>query len=254
MKTFKYIAAVLIIFTSACQKEKIETYKGVDNIYFSPAWVSITPGVKLTDSIYVSFVFETMNVDQLTVKIPVRVQGLPSQDDRSYLVELSENSTAVENEDISALSGEHMFKAGQVIDTLEFLVYRSDKLKTETKYAEINLLPNEHFSVNLNENVINKSSGESINCLTFRVYFDDVLGTPKFWSVGFLGDYSEKKLRLISGILDVPLYVFSGETALSIMEVRYIGKSMQKYLDEQEAKGSPVLDEDGTPMKMGNNL
>lgn len=254
MKILQYMAVVVLIICTSCQKEEIKTYQGVNNIYFSPAWVPIVPGAKLTDSLYVSFVFETNSVNEMVVKIPVRVQGRFSETERMYQVELGAASSAEEGVDISPVSGTHTFKANQEVDTLQLSIYRHEVLKSETKYAEINLLPSSDFSTELEENIINESTGEGISCLTFRLYFNDILGVQKNWSVGYLGTYSEKKLRLISEVMDLPLNYFSGDISPSVKQVRYIAKTMQIYLDEQAANGTPVLEEDGTPMKMADNL
>jgi hypothetical protein len=91
---------------------------------------------------------------------------------------------------------------------------------------------------------------------------DDIAGPPWFWNpaknpysstfIGYLGTFSTKKFQLMIGRFDLDINVITTEKYLPpATSTLAWGKSLQSYLNQMESEGTPILEEDGSLMKMG---
>ncbi|MGJ1361400.1 hypothetical protein [Sphingobacterium spiritivorum] len=148
-----------------------------------------------------------------------------------------------------------IFPANKNIDTISLKFFRSGKLTSKEYILGLELLPTADFNTNLFDTDIDKTSSRKI-----KIYLSDILKPTKGWedtpsargSGYYLGTFSKKKLELISMLFD---------GAYSFNELYYEGYvdyfadifafELRSYLLQEEAKGTPVLEADGRPMKLG---
>ena len=110
------------------------------------------------------------------------------------------------------------------------------------------------------ENLItNKLTGSSYSFVQYRLMVNDILSKPKYWAVSLMGNFSRKKVYLTATVLGLQLkdmldILLNNPNSLSTPSQTYWGRSMQIYLNQQKAAGTPVYDEDGTLMIMGSSV
>lgn len=250
---FKFLglAAVLAGFSS-CSENEIETYSGTESIYFT--YVEYGPDAfntissKPFDSLEVSFAYEAPEILEMSMKIPVAVQGQLADVDRTYKVGVTNESTAQQGVHY-LLEQEQVIHANQRLDSLEITLLRTEEMKTDTITLTLELLPSDDFEVLMKDEVVNKITGEVREFNKFDLHITDILNQPRYWFAHYLGDFSAKKLFLMCDLLDLDPNMFNERVLLG--DFQYYGTFMQRYLNEQEAAGNTIYEEDGSKMIMG---
>lgn len=248
-----YICVVCIsLFAIACTTDPIDTYNGRDNIYFT--WADERPVItgsfanQYIDSLGFSFAFIPTTVTDSVFKIPVSVQGKMSDVDRTFKVSVRDESTAQEGVHFD-IPDEVVFGANRTYDSIPVTLHRTADMKNDSFTIVLELLASEDFAVNMKEEVTNELTGETRKYTIFQLTVNDILETPAYWFSPFLGDFTVKKMTLMSELLNIPLDTYT--EAVTLAEVQYQGQFMQRYLNEQADAGNTIYEDDGTIMMMG---
>lgn len=248
----KILIAIVVAASGmvSCKKESLLTFNSSSTIYFTQARQS-TEGSAIDSSFY-SFVYSKDD----TMRLPILVSAIGKAEtfDRPFtLVKEDSVSTAVEGTDYKI--GPAIMRAGRLHDTVFITLYRTPELKNMVKYMRFKMLPNEHFQTDIPDRVLT-SVNRRVPFHKYRVMFNDFASKPPIWIDAYLGPYSIKKTQLMTDLFN---FDFAndwqkapyGPTA-SINFVLAGAYAMQRYLNEMEAEGTPVLEADGTKMIMGS--
>lgn len=261
-KFFGGLAAALLLVQYSCKEDQLDFHSGADAIYFSS---NETRGrIPGTPSEYYSFGYVSADVDHYIKKIPVITTGRLKDYDREYKVQVSDTSTMVLGKDFEFLNERFFIPANKVTDTIYLKINRSPKLSKKILSVGIELIANSNFTTELNRQILGTGDNKKIISFTgYNFSADDMAGAPWFWNlqsnpqraratINYLGDYSAKKLQLILARfeLDVQPMLEIGYFPSGAMFNTW-GNGMKSYFTEMANKGTPVLEEDGTPMKMG---
>ncbi|UMB52501.1 DUF4843 domain-containing protein [Lutibacter sp. A64] len=249
------IYLILICFglcLSSCDTDDIKTYQTSDNIYFSWSkhhnlWINNTS--QYIDSIGFSFAFKNATVVDTLFQLPISVQGKALDNDRIVNLKVLDQSTAIEGVHFD-ISDPVIFRAGMSIDSIPITFYRTPEMKNNTYTLAIELLANDDFSVNMKNEVLDDLTEEIRNHTIFQISVNDILTAPEYWYDGYLGTFSSKKMFLMSELLGIATNFYDSPIQ-SYSEVQYHGLFMQRYLNEKEASGETVYEDDGSKMMMG---
>lgn len=249
-KNIAYIIMGLILSSFiACEKDEIDTFSGKDSIYFT--WpvegTSFNNATVYPDSTGVSFAFIPPTKNDTIIKLPVSVQGMLSDVDRKVSLKVSEESTAVKGVHFD-YPERIVFRANVPTDSIPVTLYRTPEMKQESFQMILQLVENEDFSTEM-AYMENESTGEILNYTKFQVSISDIIETPQYWFEPYLGDFTAKKLFLMSDVLGIPTDTFNNP--VSISDMQFYGQFMARYLDEKAAAGETVYEDDGTEMEMG---
>jgi hypothetical protein len=88
------------------------------------------------------------------------------------------------------------------------------------------------------------------------ILVDNRLNKPaKGWYDDFYGPFSTKKMLLLSELLELPVQeLYTKITNADPGATTFYANYLKTYLKDMEAAGTPVLEDDGTPMKMGKYM
>jgi hypothetical protein len=252
----KYLYSFLLIAMAlfgSCKKENISTYKGSTSVYFTNNYRNSV------DSGTVTFSYSLADVKDLVVSIPVSVMGLSANTDRLVNVVVLDSSTARAGVHYDLLPETFKVRQGRMVDTLKIKVRRTPDLQSAPVSILLQLQANEHFTTDMQNLITNKLTGSSFSFINYRLMVNDVLSKPRFWLVSSMGNFSRKKVYLTAAVLGLQLQdmfdiLLNNPNSLSGPSQSFWGRSMQIYLNQQKAAGTPVLDEDGTFMIMGSSV
>ncbi|WP_316837767.1 DUF4843 domain-containing protein [Pedobacter nutrimenti] len=260
-KKLIYVCMLLVIITAACKKEDILTYNdelSKNSIYF--------PAAETTNNVNISFGYAKINVQDSLLKIVVRSIGSATNMDRPYNLSISDSSTLKVNRDYKLLNEKAVIKAGKVADTLFFKLFRTENIRKDSLFLYLDLKPNENFTnAFLNNDVVSGGRTRKQYVTRLKIKVDDIAGAPPFWVSGssygsftedYLGAFSTLKFQLLINRfnLNTDEIVKPDWFMTNSNYYRLIGWSngLKIYLDQMEAKGTPVYEADGvTLMKMG---
>lgn len=280
----------LIVF-SACKKEEVPLITSKAGIYWGrpeytyPIYYAQADSSNVFNLIYYSFGFVPVTQKFATPDLWVSViGGTPVNYDRSFSIQvIKDSTTAVAGVDYE-LPASFAIKAGQLSERIQLKLLRTAPLLTKAAKLALKLIPGESFkdatqysTQDVIDRVVASGSGSATNKVGKIVYdivkvsFDDIQGEPPYWEYyannytyqDYMGKYSRKKMDLLINVAGMPIDFFvlgpAGMTASGTFSQRFLFDSMvdkykrilNAYLAEQSAKGTPVLEADGTPMNLG---
>lgn len=262
MKTTQLIivaGALLSLF--ACKQDTLELYHGKDAIYFQGAVVSDIYTPKEIGNF--SFGYLEPEITLATHRIIVNAMGKSVSHDRPYTLDILPESDLVKGRDFDFEDPSFVIKAGQLKDTVQLVLHRTAELKEKDRFLYVKLNSNEHFSTEMNSQLVGSGETEETRYFTqYSFYANDIQGTPYFWDplrsntantvIGYLGTFSGKKFKLLVDYFDLNFdevtAIGYGPAAVTILAW---SSGLKAYLDEMQAVGTPILDEDDQPMKLG---
>jgi len=247
MKKIFFLNLILLfaISITSCTNEDIKTYQATDNIYFSPAVFPTALNGPLVDKSALSFAYDPLSVTKRVFKIPFRVQGNSSAEDRLVSVVADASSTAVAGVHYE-LPSQVVMRAGKVVDTLSVTLFRTPDMKTTTFTLKLNLQENEFFKTQMTSR-----ENPGLRYVSYTLSFDDILTAPKGWFVPVLGVFSVKKFYLMTSLLGLDPAIFNnalGGPGLSVGELTFYKNFMKRYLADQKAAGNTVYEDNGSEM------
>ncbi|OQP51916.1 DUF4843 domain-containing protein [Niastella populi] len=234
-------AGALLLFS--CEK-KLATYSGENNIYFS----------NTSDSAKITFAYDKEDKKDSTVLVRVYTTGPLADVDRPFELTIIDSITnAQAGVHYTLLNNELVVKAGQPFVNLAFKLNRLPEMITTTYYINMVLEPNDNFTTNYTWEWVNLKNSTVKQLMRYTIRFDDVLAQPKTWLSSSFGTFSRKKLIALSEFFEIelPVWNITGAGGISAVMMITYGKVFQRYLNDEAANGNIILDEDGTPMKMG---
>jgi hypothetical protein len=249
MQLLKYTGGLtlLLLLFASCKKEGIMTYEGTNDVYFRTNYVnSIDTGV-------VSFGFAVSSIKDSIVKIPVAVMGQVSKQARSVKIVVADSSTAIAGTHYDALPDTFKIGAGRTVDTLLLKVHRTADLQQKGVTIILLLQDNSEFSTAMKTKTTNSITGAYFSFIKYRINLNDIFEQPKYWYVPYVGTFSRKKVYVMSQVLGLTPQQISDVTSssTSLGTENYYGRTVQIYLNQQKAAGTPVLEDDGSAMAMG---
>ncbi|MCR8669023.1 DUF4843 domain-containing protein [Aestuariibaculum sp. M13] len=244
--------SVVLTFLS-CGNDEIMGFEGKDVIYYKWAVESLNPLVlnpDYIDSTSITFAYELPEVKQLTYEIPIKVQGSVKYFDREVSVSVLSSSTAQEGVHFT-LPDKVVIKADSINGYLPVTLLRTDDMKEQELSLKLKLEENENFNNNLLETNKVLNGDRLVSYTEFEIAVSDILTQPQYWPTAYLGDYSEKKLYLWAEVLEVPVPDWNKVNPQTDLTFRASASVFKQYLTIQELRGTPVLEDDGTPMTLG---
>ncbi|WP_316792030.1 DUF4843 domain-containing protein [Pedobacter frigoris] len=250
-------ALLILTSVSACKKDDIEAFndeKSSNSIYFSQSTVRPGDGYEAPIN-YSSFSFGYMPAEKTdtVLLLPVQTTGTIRNTDRSYSVMVADSSTMVKGIHYDILNTNFSIKSGKVTDTVKVKIYRNALFRTKSYRLDLGLKANENFTTvitTLPERNISKGM------VHWYINVDDIAGKPNFWDASyceyFWGPYSLKKLKLYVEVCNLDINVLTKpDFVLNYTLMRAYARVVRTYLLDMQGKGTPVLEEDGSPMIMG---
>jgi len=262
MKKLAYLFIAIIISAAGCKEDTLDLYQSQNSIYFPGERVSNV--YRPIDSSFFSYGYISELIQDTLLIVPVATTGAKAATDRSYHLEILPSSTLVEGEDFEIENTTFQIKAQQLRDTVRIRLRRSKSLQTEKRILDLALQANENFAVQMESQIIGTGEQQQVRYFNrFSVIADDIVGPPWFWdlsrnkfassTITYLGDYSQKKFQLLIGVLNLNI----NEITKEVMPGNSLpawGYGFQAYLNDMTAKGTPILEDNGAPMKMGKSV
>ncbi|MDR2282886.1 MAG: DUF4843 domain-containing protein [Sphingobacterium sp.] len=258
------IAAVFLICITSCKQAELEYHSANNTILFEGIDQTGNKGYVPQDTNSFSFGYVSDNIKDSLYFLSVFTTGGPASIDRSYNIDFSKNSTLREGIDYELLTPQFVIRSGEVRDVLVFKLLRTPKMQTDTLFMDMKLLPNENFETEMVNQIVGTGKNKKKKNFTIHHFtVDDIAGAPWFWDpkknpsatslMGYLGDFSAKKFQIMASRFDWDIDVVTAEKYMPAANLLVAwSKSMQVYLNEMEAMGTPVYEVDGvTFMKMG---
>lgn len=267
MKRIGYILSLfmLIPFISSCEKE-IMDYEGQDGLYFDVQWdtnpLINTDTTRWIRQHYSLVSFTKIGGSEYEAKAKVAVAGSVKDYDRPFQFEVVQDSTtAIANEEYELVEQPYI-PAGKNHTFVKIKFLRSERMLEETVKLQIELLPNEHFTLPFakvgyingrfpNDAQSEYSTYDHANVHNF--FINNFLVQPAGWHVSW-GTYSKKKYELILKFAYEKFgWVnedFEDRTKVQNGRAEAVVRLMRPYLMEQYELGREhwVLDEDGSMM------
>ncbi len=263
-----------LIALGGCKKEEVPFIEADANLYFGyPGYNGpLVSSQGVFNRIYYSFGFAPAETRTNQPQIWVTVTGNPVDYDRPFSIKIVEDSsTAIRGKDYEYVDT-FTVKANELTAWVPFTLLRSPELTVGMKRVYIQLVPGKDFKNTL-EMIAPSQITTRFNAKAVwnEIYidFDDIQGRPRYWTyrgeldanwpiIDILGTWSKKKMQLLHDIAGMPLDFFQwtsypGFTGVSAGVYRRAysarcGQLVKEYMQEQAALGTPVLEDDGTPM------
>lgn len=258
------IAVTLLICIASCKQAELEYYTANNTILFEGMDQTGNIGYVPQDTNRFSFGYVPHNIKDSLYFLSVFTTGGPQSIDRPYKIDFSKNSTLKEGIDYELLTPKFVIRAGEVRDLLIFKLLRTPKMQTDTLFLDIELHSNENFHTEMVNQIVGTGlNKKKRNFTTHHFTVDDIAGIPWFWDpkmnnmatmfMGYLGDFSAKKFQIMASRFNWDIDVVTAEKYMPPANLLVAwSASMQVYLNEMEAMGTPVYEVDGiTLMKMG---
>ena len=269
MKNIKYILSLLMLlpFISSCEKD-IMDYEGVDGLYFDAQW-DTNPNINTDTTKWIRQHYTLVNFAkeggmELEAGAKIAISGSVKDYDRpiSFKV-VADSTTAIADEEYELLE-EPYIPAGKNHTYLKFKFKRTDRMIDETVKLQIQLLPNEHFTLPFvevgyingrfpNDAESEYSTYDHANVHNF--FINNMLVKPAGWhNVQFGYYYSTKKYELLLklayenfGWVNAD---FEDRNKMQSGRAEAIARVARIFLMEQYRLGREywILDEDGSLM------
>ncbi len=187
MKKLIYVCIGLVVFIlSACEQNETMLYDTDFNALNFKLKNDYGYG---PDSLYVNFMFLSDESAKETVKVKVRLMGMPVSVDRYYKVEeIVDESTAESGVHYEGLQEQYLFPAGETETYFELHALRHTSMRDSTYRLQLKLKASADFT-----NGIEDEQSFVINIT------DNLLIAPPFWKKNYLhyygGPYHWKKCK-----------------------------------------------------------
>ncbi len=196
------IVVLLILCLFGCKENDLIDYNTADSyVYFAYPNSNKKSVEKFTDSIYYSFAAdEDLTLTEKTIKIPIKIAGLPTSQNREYKYVISDSS----DYDASLVSISEPKIAGNAYeDTLRIKIKRSSILSEKEMMIKLVMESNENFI-----------KGHRFN-QSIKLVFSDILVEPTWWNTWrrYFGTYHKEILQ-------------------KWMQIYYLGADMSPHLTE----------------------
>lgn len=253
----KIIPTLLFLFSLpvfvGCN-ESLDTYTGENGIYFDTRY---NGSEMLSDTIEVHWGLKNTSVQSQFVTLKVKLFGNTSPVDRKFSIriadDISDEKLAEAGVDYVMPSLDVILPAGQAEVPIEIEVLRRPDLKDNPRLMKIELVENDDLKFLYTRSIAYIGDDGNVHTrpldLQRVLSMDETFPIPIWWVVRgqpYFGDWTAKKAALICDVMDIDRQAWVATSELSEGYLKYCGKFMYRYLQE-----NPQLDEDGEPMEMG---
>ena len=235
MKRLIFIVLVMGLL-GACQQD-LDTYSGVDYIYFEGT----------QDSVFFSYAYVDGEVQSDSMWVWVRMSGQVTDYDREIKLKVAETNGRP-GEDYVALAETYTLEKGYTFVAIPVVLLRPEILKKEERYLVLELQENADFRLMLPSQPVNQATDKRYSKVRYKIVYSEILNTPpKGWYDTYFGTFSVKKLDKMCQELNMTRVLFDDVTYVNPRK-EYIATKMVKILN-----AAPVYEDDGvTPMRMGD--
>lgn len=265
MKTIiKYIAIITALFClNSCEQDLMD-YEGEAGVYFAVQfpWQSgygDTTLWELSPQSNVSF-FLQKKADS-TIKVRVQITGNSIDRDRQFkVVVVDTGSTAIVGHDYDPIPEMHIIRAHTHYTDIPVKVYKQEDLTNTSRKIMLRLEETTDFSLPIGtwypwpeqHKWSPTVGGEKvdISAIEHTIIISDLVQEPEGWWGGLFGKFTIKKFNLMCEELHLTIADFSKE-AMNQSRATALGQRFDIYLRNQK---DPIMEDDGTPMKMGDAL
>ncbi|HHU25501.1 MAG TPA: DUF4843 domain-containing protein [Bacteroidales bacterium] len=220
-----FFVLFLLVAIFGCKEQPIPTYEDLTSdryIYF---------GRSEKDSIEVSFLFYP-GQKVIDLPLPVNATGVGYVDEKFKLFVVEDLTTAPKT--TYEVQDTYTMRKGTRRDTCYVKLKYDKLLDTKKVRLVVQIRDAEDFLAGRTD------------YRTIIIWFHNILSKPPWWTSSvtsyYLGAYSDKKYTLFLEVVGVDL------TGADDNLLRHYSLLFKKYLSDQKAKGTPVLEEDGTEM------
>ena len=228
MRKIAYTTLLLAGILSACDQREPAAFEEIGGIYFNNR-ANISSTSALLDSTNLTFVYE--NADEMNVPVRIQLLGRPSALARPIELRIT-SEDATEGVDY-VLPESTELPAGAT--TLDYIVTlkRTSPLKEATKTIQLEILPNDCFSLPVSKEV--QANGDTVSMLHYRIIYSDMFTVPPTaWRADFLGIFSPQKFNLICKVLvDIDPADFNDASKMTFPKQLYIRQSVIKYITQE---------------------
>lgn len=242
----RYVLALvcaLPLLMAACDR-KLDTWSGRDVAYIDST----------VDSTTVSFVYMDTEVREYNVNLYLRYMGQVAQRPRQIAVRVAETN-ATEGVDFAPLEPSYVVEPDHTFAFFTLTLLRNESLKDQEKYIIVELVANEDFDLLYPSDRPTATSDELFSKVRYKISFSEMmLEPPKTWREYQFGKFSPEKFQVICDVMEIPRETFVQGTYMTPGRANFIASYMKAYFIEMEKAGTPVLEKDNTPMKMGDNI
>jgi len=241
------IAIAMLFALWGCSKETIELYSGKSLLYFDYSiHTSNKRNPTRIDTTLFTFSLSNTGLTDSIYNMQISLMGRQSAHDRPFTIQVVDSTTtAVAGVHYEALKDVYVMPANQSVVYIPVRFYRTKEMAQHQYQLQMKLLPNADFDTTLTQ----PADKMTVATATYTIYIDDQIARPVRWLDVYLGTFSRRKMLLICEQLKMTPNDF---VTIAVAEVTYIGKAMQRYLNQQKAAGNIIYEEDGTEMIMGD--
>lgn len=264
MKRIIYVIGLISLMwiNQSCSEEGFTVFQGEKSgIYLQRVATTTITGTPVSYSDSLSFSFASLAEDVMELRQPimVRIMGNVENYDRPYVLNVDEaKSTAIEGTHFTYDKNACVIKAGTPADTVWVTFYRHADLTDRNLRAEFYLESNDEFTVEL-EQYKNQAQwnevGTEISGSRYKFIFSDQYSYTTWWA--FYGDdyygawsvSKEKRLNQLMGWTHLDWVNWN----VPYGRMAYAARMLQKELQQLADNGTPVIDDDGSYMQLGDN-
>lgn len=186
-KFYILVASFLVLCGVACQEADREMFaEDTAGVYFKLKRLKDDASLILrADTVLYTFAYDSEEVREREICIPVELVGMASEKERKYHIEIETAQTTVAGVDFESLASEQVFPARKTIDSLRFVWKRNASMQKEIKRVNLRIVSGGDFEGGVEE------------CLFVSLQVSDILEKPNWWDAweaGF-GAWHPTKLR-----------------------------------------------------------
>lgn len=239
---------ICIMLMLSCKKDALMTYEGRNSVYF----VRLSSDITTLDSVPVNFGYIPDDITDTTLNISVALMGPLLGKELDYEIEVDPKGTTMLSSEYS-LQERYIFPAGKPLSSMQVNIKKP--ANGTAVVLTLKNKPNSNF-----QNDLFGFSKDKRKAHAIRFYVNNTLIVPKGWSTSpegnfFTGVFSKKKLLLLSELTIKETNDNKWTAQLVAESFEYnadiFGDFLNSYLNEMKAKGTPVLEADGSLMTAG---
>lgn len=229
-----------LFFLMSCEKEEIKKNLPESSIYLAAR----------SNAFDYNFTNYPITDTEIIVEIKVNTIGDVKDFDRPFQMIVQDSSTAKEGVHFEFVEKNLFIPAGELLKNVQIRLLRHPDLQNSDKTLHLLLKGGADFTSSID-------GFKSISSIVFR----DQTTQPFLWQLGsiqdYLGTYSEKKFKLYQEIAGMPIDALDSFERIDeyfYARLKFWATLLKQYIDIQESQNNTILDEDGTPMSVGEYL
>lgn len=239
------LSIICLIGINGCKSEMMD-YEGKSGIYFK---MQIPPSSGYGDKEIWEHVDTTNIPFSITLKddslftLRFKVIGDVVDYDRQFKLEIASTSTAVEGREYKLFQKDNIVKAGEDEAYVTVHFSRTDELLNTHLYLTLNLISTSDFSLPLKEwrQMSNSYNTKDINVVQHTLDLSNSIFKPDIWTVTVWDEYSDYKFWFVTDFFGLTQAEFKNKDVMPMAREKYLGMSLNKYLKEKEAAGTPEM-------------